>query len=155
VSEPLDDGDIESDEDLLKDVATSTERGKNRFRIPLFIRVTGNKTLRPCKKEFADFTCTLVCEYPTYSDELAAKKNATTFDEYHSVHYVESEKISEWRIANCIVRWNLQVKIPGLTRKLHRSGGRLTDDSLELIYKLPPLIRKDLTRKLWNALGPP
>jgi hypothetical protein len=141
-------------ENFLEGVATSTEKGKNRFFIRLYLRVH-NSTLRPVeRRRDADYITTIICEYPTYEEELQIKKNCTTFDEYHSVHLIDHDKIAEWRLRRCIVNWDLHKKIPGLTKRLHRKEGLLTDDTFQLVLQLPPVVRKLITNKLWEALGP-
>lgn len=132
----------------------STIKGKNRFSVPLYIKVAANKTLRPIgSRRQADFICQLVFEYPTYQEELDAKKAATNYDEFRQIHWIDQDKLSEWRVRRCLVKWDLHQKIPGLTKRLHRINNQLEDDSLELFMQLPPLVRKAITQRLWENLG--
>jgi hypothetical protein len=142
----------ERETDILEGVAKSTSKGENRFVIRVYLRIA-NRTLKPSGKRESDFTGTIFCEYPTYEEEIEAKKNNTIFDEYHSIHVVDHDKISEWRLRRCIVNWDLH-KIPGFTKRLHRRDNLLTDDTFQLVLRLPPLIRKFIINKLWEALGP-
>lgn len=142
------------EDDPLEGVATSTEKGKNRFPIRVLLSIH-NRTLIPvARKSEADYIGTITCEYPTYEEELTTKKENTTYDEFHSLHLVDHEKIAEWRLRKCIVSWDLHKKIPGLTQRLFRVEGKLSDDSFEAVLKLPPLVRKQIIQKLWEALGP-
>jgi hypothetical protein len=136
--------------------AMSTSPGSNRFKVPLYLRVSSNRTLRPVdSKHQAHYTVVLEIEYPTYEDELMAKKEATRYDEYHSVHFVEQDHISEWRVRRCLVRWNFHKVVPNFTKRIIRQSGILEDNSMAIYKALPPLIRKAIVMKLWDALGAP
>jgi hypothetical protein len=136
--------------------ASSTNKGSNRFKTVLYLRVMPNRTLRPVDhRSAAHYKVILELEYPTYEEELMAKKQATTFDEYHSIHYVDQDQLSEWRLRRCLVRWNMHKAIPGLTKRILRHQGVLSDDSMETIKQLPPLIRKAIISRIWEYLGTP
>src|SRR4051794_3432803 len=70
--------------------AISTAPGSNKFRLPLYLRVMGNRTLRPVdKRQFAHYYVILICEYPTYLEEITAKRDHTLYDEYNSLRYID------------------------------------------------------------------
>jgi hypothetical protein len=134
--------------------AVSTTVGKNRFDVPIYLLLLPNGTLRPCgKAAVATYRAKITLEYPTYHEELEAKQEATKFDEAHSVHFIDRDQLSEWRIRRCLISWNLDTKVPGLTTKLSRVEGKLVDASMETFQKLPPLIRKEIARRITMALG--
>jgi hypothetical protein len=87
-------------------------------------------------------------------EELQTKKAFTTFDELNSIHVIDHEKIAEWRLRRCLVKWNLHTKIPGMAIRLIKVQGYLEDESFNCVLKLPPLVRKAITQKIWDALGP-
>ena len=127
-----------------------------RFRVRIYLRIMPNRTLRPVKRrELSDIDFIILCEYPTYEEELEAKRNATMYDEFRGLHYVDSDMISEWRVKRCLVKWNLHLKLKSFCKRLHRTGSMLRPDSWEDFRKLPPLVRKVITQKLWLSLGPP
>jgi hypothetical protein len=129
---------------------------RHRFKLRVYLRVMANKTLRPVRrKELSQYTITILCEYPSYEEELEAKRNATTFDEYRGIHHIDQDIISEWRVKRCLIRWNLHLKLKRFSSRLHRSGNMLRPDSWEEFKKLPPLVRKEIVQKLWISLGPP
>lgn len=135
--------------------AAGTAAGSNRFKLPLFLRVLPNHTIRPVdRRDQAHYTVVLEFEYPTYEEELAAKQEALRYDEFHSVHYIDQDHLSEWRVRRCLVRWNMHKVVPGFTKRLHRVKGQLEDDSWVVFKTLPPLVRKAVILKLWNVLGP-
>jgi len=143
-------------EELADISATTTDPGKNRFRVPLFLRVLSNRTLRPVKsKSASNYVVVLTFEYPTYEEELEAKKACTNFDEFHSLHFVDHDRLSEWRVRRCLVAWDLHKKVKGLTIKLHRIANQLEDESMAAYKRLPPLIRKAIINKLWESMGTP
>jgi hypothetical protein len=136
--------------------ATSTAAGSNKFRLPLYLRVMGNRTLRPvAKKQFAHYTVALICEYPTYQEEIAAKRDHTLYDEFHSLRYIDVDALSEWRVRRCLRSWNFHKVVEGFTKKLIRDTNLLSEDSMIVFRSLPPLVRKDITNKIWSALGDP
>lgn len=145
---------LPTEENILDGAAISTEKGKNRFPLRIHL-ILHNKTLRPVsRKADADYTFTILCEYPSYEEELEAKRDNTIYDEFHSIHLVDHDKIGEWRLRKCLVSWDLHKKIPGFVKRLFRVEGKLADDSFEEVLKLPPLVRKEIINKLWEALGP-
>lgn len=151
------DGDLEEKIDAPSQIkAKSTEPHNNRFRIPLYLRVMPNRTIRPVeRKGLAHYTVILELEYPTYEEELTAKKEATKFDQYHSVHYVDQDYISYWRLRRCLIRWNMHEIIPDFTKRIIRNSGILSDDSIQVVNILPPLIRKMIISLINDAMGPP
>jgi hypothetical protein len=129
---------------------------RKRFRFKIYLRIMANKTLRPVpRKELSTLNFIIEAEYPTYEEELEAKKNATTYDEGRGVHYVDNDVISEWRVRKCLIKWNLPTKLKGFCRRLHRYNNSLTDESWEDFKKLPPLVRKKIIQRLWESLGAP
>lgn len=137
-------------------VGTSTESGKNKFKLPLYLRIMGNRTLRPVnKKEFAHYVIILSCEYPKVEDEINAKRENMLYDEYHSMHYLDVDAVAEWRVRRCLRSWDFHKKLPGFTKRVIREGDLLTEDSMLLFRALPPLIRKEISARIWNALGVP
>jgi len=136
--------------------ATSTATGTNKFRLPLYLRVMSNRTLRPvAKKQFAHYTVVLVCEYPRYEEEIAAKRENTLYDEYHSLRYIDVDSLAEWRVRRCLRSWNFHKIVPGFTKKLIRDTSLLSEDSMLVYRLLPPLVRKDISNKIWSSLGDP
>jgi hypothetical protein len=136
--------------------AKSTEPGANKFRIRLFLRVMGNRTLRPvAKKQYAHYVVNLICEYPKYEEEINAKRENTSYDEYHSLRYIDIDSLSEWRVRRCLRSWDFHKVIPEFTKKLVRENNLLSEDSMMVYRKLPPLVRKDIANRIWSALGDP
>lgn len=128
----------------------------NRFLLLLRLRVLPNKTLKPVDhKRDSHYTIALQCENPTYESELAAKKEATTYNEFYSLYYVDHDQIAEWRVRHCLVKWNFHRVLPKYTCKLIRVNGQLDDESWAAIKKLSPLVRKAIFIKIWDALGNP
>lgn len=126
-----------------------------RFNVPLFVRVddvTG--TLIPAENEHvADYSFQLTLEYPLYEEELQLKKSCQFQDEYG--YRFDYEKFLEERVRRCLVKWDLQDRIPDLTDKLLRTRNLLTDESLELWKTLPPLIRKQIADTITTYIGGP
>jgi hypothetical protein len=136
--------------------ATSTSTGSNKFRLPLYLRVMGNRTLRPVsKKQFAHYNVMLICEYPRYEEEIAAKREHTLYDEFNSLRYIDVDALTEWRVRRCLRSWNFHKVVDGFTKKLIRGGNLLTDESMVVYKTLPPLIRKEISSKIWQAIGDP
>ena len=129
---------------------------RQRFRLVIYLRIMANKTLRPvARKELATLSFLIECEYPTYQEELEAKRTATTYDEVRGIHYVDNDVISEWRVKRCLLRWNFHRKLRNFCKRLHRSNNQLTTESWEDFRRLPPLVRKVIVNKLWRSLGAP
>lgn len=148
MSETPDDKEIDSQAFL------TTKKGENRFKVRLGYVLLPNNTLRTAPIRKADYVVTLICEYPTYEEELEAKKKYTLFDENNSMYQIDTDKLSEWHIRRCLVQWDWG-KVFGLKGyRLHRIQGLLADDSLALVLGLPPLVRKSISRQLWKHLGP-
>lgn len=127
-----------------------------RFRLKIYLRIMANKTLRPVnRKELATLGFLIECEYPTYEEELEAKRNATTYDESRGIHFVDNDLISEWRVKRCLIKWNLHVRLKGFCKRLRRTNNSLTSESWEDFRRLPPLVRKTIVNKLWESLGGP
>jgi hypothetical protein len=145
---------------IRKDFSAQTngkpEVERKRFRTKLYLRIMANKTLRPvARKELSTLGFTIEFEYPEYSEELDAKKNATTYDEVRGIHYVDNDVISEWRIKRCLIRWNLHLRLKGFCKRVSKYNKMLTDESWEDFKRLPPLVRKAIINKLWRSLGGP
>jgi hypothetical protein len=129
---------------------------RKKFRLKIYLRIMANRTLRPVnRKELSTLSFMIECEYPTYEEELEAKRNATTYDEARGIHYVDNDLISEWRVKRCLIRWSLPQKLHNFCRRLRRSNNQLTSESWEDFRKLPPLVRKAIVNKLWASLGQP
>jgi hypothetical protein len=75
------------------------------------------------------------------------------FDERNNYHYPDYEIITEERIRNCLVSWNLDKQFPDDFKKLFRVRGVLEDDSVDQWKDLPPLIRKAIGSAINEALG--
>jgi hypothetical protein len=127
---------------------------RKRFKLKIYLRIMSNRTLRPVnRKELATFSFLIECEYPTYEEELEAKRNATMYDESRGIHHVDQDMISEWRVRRCLIRWSLPSKLKGFCKRLQRSNNRLTEESWDDFKRLPPLIRKAIVNRLWASLG--
>jgi hypothetical protein len=136
--------------------AISTAPGSNKFRLPLYLRIMGNRTLRPVnKKQFAHYTVTLICEYPKYQEEIQAKRDHTMYDEMHSLRYIDIDSLMEWRVRRCLRSWNFHKVVEGFTKKLIRDTNLLSEDSMLVFQSLPPLVRKEISNKIWLAIGDP
>jgi hypothetical protein len=129
---------------------------RKRFRLRIYLRIMANRTIRPvARKELSTLNFLIECEYPTYQEELEAKRTATTYDEVRGLHYVDNDVISEWRAKRCLIRWNLHLRLKNFCKRLRRANNMLTSESWEDFKKLPPLVRKTIVNKLWQSLGPP
>jgi hypothetical protein len=146
----------DDDEELEEAPEPESVKPIRKFRIYLYLRVMSNKTLRPApNKDTAHYTIKLICEYPTYEEEIQAKRECTIYDEYHSLHYVDIDALGEWRVRRCLRSWDFYIVLPGFPGKLRRDGNLLTEESLKLYHSLPPLIRKEILVRVWNCLGNP
>lgn len=137
-----------------KPVPEVTETGQ-RFQIPLFLRID-DLTGVPIPSEteqVADYKFSITVEYPTYEEELQIKKVCQVSDDYG--YRFDYEKFVEERVRRCLIKWDLHEKIPNFTDKLFRVRNVLTDESLELWKKLPPLVRKYISETIGIYMGAP
>lgn len=132
--------------------ATSTRVGENVFFLKMFVEEVGEQ-LRPVEKEYdADLTFKFKCEYPSYEEELEARKAATQQNEFTGSE-LDFDMLVRWRVRRCLMSWNIHREDPKIARKLLRQNGLLTDESLAMVLQLPPLVRKFLISRLNEALG--
>jgi len=133
-------------------LAVSTRSRENIFYLKIFVLEVEDQ-LRPVDREYdADHIFKFKCEYPSYEEELEARKAATIQNEFSGAE-IEYDMLVRWRVRRCLVSWNIHKELPKIGRKLLRQNSLLTDDSLLCVLQLPPLIRKSLLNKLNEALG--
>lgn len=143
-----------SEEPKLPKFAKSTDEGENEFKIKVGFKIGFDRVLRPCSWREAEFKGIITAEYPSYEEELQARKENTQFDDVNMMTFLDQDGILEWRLRRCLKSWNFHTLIPNFTKELVKVERKLSDDSLNAFKKLPPRLRKEIVRKLWNALGP-
>jgi hypothetical protein len=139
--------------------ATTTEKPFNRITLPLYLRVTPEGAFIPLdrkKRRAAHYTAKVTIEYPSYEEELRMKQESMRYSEQYHLQQLDYDSLTEARLRRCLIRWDLHESVPTLkTQKLHRYLGALTDDSIEVWKKLPPLVRKAISLLINDMLGPP
>lgn len=142
---------------ILSDGPDSTQPGHNQFIETLYFRVAENGVLWPLSPEHrkaADVTVRLTLEYPTYDEELLIKNDATKYHQIYETLFVDHDKIDEQRVRRCLVAWDLDTLWSKQIHPLQRRGNALDDSSMAEWKQLPPLVRKAISQRIHDALGP-
>lgn len=137
----------------------STDHGQNRFTLSLHLKITPEGTLFPLSTKFrkrADRIVHITIEYPTYQEELTMKREATKYDKVEHCHFIDTDQLQEARIRRCLRKWDLHEVLPELqVDQLHVEKKILSDDSLDMWQRLPPLLRKAISNLIYVYIGDP
>jgi len=138
------------------ELVSGTKKGQNKFKEFLFLKVNANGTIEPLEKSQRDeavHTLKLTLRYPSYQLEMQIKARALKFDEKNNYHYNDTDIITEERIRNCLVQWNLHEIFPEDYKVLLSVRQVLDDSSMDQWEELPPKLRKAISATVNYAIG--
>jgi hypothetical protein len=136
-------------------VPMSTHPGENRFTARIWLQVTPDGLLEPVpvrRRKATKHYISLVLEFPTYEEEQDAKAMCSGHTP-HGHFIFDSRRHEEWRLARCLVEWNLDTLFPNRVHPVERVGTSCTTKTVDQWKRLPPLVRKAISATIDAALG--